>query len=129
MQITIIGTDKVYLWKIKPKNKNKRFYKINGQMYKAIRSELQRLYRKKYDEWAPTDEIIIFRENRIIPYDTNNTTSYAQDDILAEIDAVKFAYRKKMGWGLWGKVSGSMGLLWPAIVLGISAIFIIGAFI
>ena len=66
MQITIIGTDKVYLWKIKPKNKNKRFFKINNQMYKALRSELTRLYRKKYDEWAPTDEVIIFRENRII---------------------------------------------------------------
>lgn len=128
MQITIIGTDKVYLWKIKPKNKNKRFFKINNQMYKALRSELTRLYRKKYDEWAPTDEIIIFRENRIIPYHSNGTTSYAQDDLLAEIDAVKFAYRKKIGWGLWGKVSGSGGWLWPALVLGISAILVIGAF-
>lgn len=118
MQITIIGIDRVYLWKIKPKNRNKRFYKINNQMYKALTSELTRLHRKKYDKWTGTDDVIIFRDNGRIPYHTKNTTSYEQDDILAEIDAIKFAYRGKPKWALWGKVGGS-GWLWPLLVLGI----------
>lgn len=118
MQITIVGVDRVYLWKIKPKNRNKRFYKINNQMYKALTSELRRLHRMKYDSWEGTDDVIIFRDNGRIPYHTNGTTSYDQDDILAEIDAIKFAYRKKIGFSLWGKVGGA-GWLWPLLVISI----------
>lgn len=118
MQITIIGVDRVYIWKIKPRNRNKRFFKINNQMYKALTSELQRLHRKKYDEWSGTDDVIMFHENFRKPYHTNGTTSYDQDDILAEIDAVKFAYRKKPGWSLWGKV-GNSGWIWPLLVIAI----------
>lgn len=118
MQITIVGEDRVYIWKIKKKSRYKKFFKINGQMYKAYTSELRRLRRVKFGEFAGTDDCIIFRDNSRIPYDTNGTTLYDQDAIIEEIDAVKFAYRSKPKWGLWGKVGGS-SWLWPLIVIAI----------
>lgn len=128
MQITIIGPDRVYLWKIKDKSRYKKFFRIHDQMYKAIVSELHRLHRTKYGEAAGTDDVIIFADDSRVPYETNNTTSYDQDHILEEIDAVKFAYRHKPKWGLWGKVAGK-GWLWPALVLSIFGIIIAAAFL
>lgn len=118
MQIAIIGEDRVYLWKIKKKSRYKKFFKINGQMYKVFTSELRCLRRVKYGQYVGTDDCIIFKDNSRIPYDTNGKTIYDQDAIIEEIDAVKFAYRNRPKWGLWGKVGGS-GWLWPLIVVAI----------
>lgn len=128
MQITIKCVNRVYLWKIKNKSRHKGFFRINGQMYKAYTSELKRLRRSKHDEEKDTDDVIIFDDNSRVPYDTNNTTSYDQDAIIEEIDAIKFAYRGKPKFGLWGKVGGSFDKWWPLLVLGIFGILIAAAF-
>lgn len=129
MQITIVCVDRVYLWKIKNKSRHKAFYKINGQMYKVYTSELKRLRRKKYGEDAGTDDVIMYAENCRIPYESNNTTIYDQDAILEEIDAIKFAYRGKPKFGLWGRVSGNFDKWWPVLVLAIAGILIAAAFL
>lgn len=117
MQIVIIGVDRVYIWKIKGKKRNKLFYRINKQMYKVHTNELQRVYRFKYGKYIGTDDTIVYRENSRFPYDTNGSASYDQDNILEEIDAIKLAYRSRFGFGLWGRVSAGTGWFWPLVVL------------
>lgn len=129
MQITIKGTDRCYLWKIKSKARNKIYFRINGQMYTVHTSELVRCRRSKYGEAVGTDDIIMFMEDSRVPYESKNPELYNQDHILEGIDARKFAYRKKPKWGIWGKVSGkNFEKWWPLLVLAIFGILIAAAF-
>lgn len=128
MQITIVGNDFVNLCDVPRRNHNKIFFILRNGMYKCEPQEFTRRRVTKYGEYAGTDECIIFKEGSLTPYHhKDKTVSYLPDDLMAEIDSEKITYKNKG----FGKFFGSLDSqkLWPIVVLGISAIVVIGAFI
>lgn len=126
MQIAIIGNDFVNLCNVKKRNQNKIWFVLRKGMYKAVPQEFTRKRMTKYGHVMATDECIIFKEGETMPYHPRDTTSYAFDDLLAEIDSEKLTYKKSHMFGKFFAILGNNSDgVWIFFVLGISLIAIV----
>ena len=128
-QITIKGTDHVYLWNVKKNKQNKVFFRIRNQLYKVYPCELRRMFITRYGEFDGTDAIIIFKENAIQPYHPRGI-NYDQDATLEDLDARRLTYKSPIRGGIFAKLGNSLnGWLWPVLVIGIFGLAVALAFL
>lgn len=130
MQITIVGNDFVNICNVKKRNQNKIWFVLRKGMYKCVPQEFTRKRMTKFGHVMTTDECIIFKEGDTMPYHPQGTTSYAFDDLLAEIDSEKLTYKKSHLFGkFFAMLENNSDGVWIAFVLLISAAAIIGGLI
>lgn len=89
MMIIIIGNARAEIHKIPIKDQDKHFIQTRGQLYKIYPDQLARLRLTADGAPAGDDELIVFRENSIIPYHPRPGIAYDQDSIIADIELHK----------------------------------------
>lgn len=88
MQVHVIGRNRAEICKVKNKDVEKHFFSSRRMLFKVYADGLTRCIVTKYGHWKMDEEIIIYKENAIIPYHPKNVC-YADWKICAEIDEHK----------------------------------------
>ena len=68
MMLILIGADRAHMIRIARRDYGKHFITYRSQLYKVYPDGLSRCYLYKWGKQAGDDEIIIYKENAIIPY-------------------------------------------------------------
>ena len=95
MMVIIMGEDRAEYCKVKKKHKEKHFFKTRNQLYRVRPEGLARC-RIDYFGTVETDEIIVYSENEIIPYQPKGEVQYTMDKMYMDLDA-----HKQMTGGSW----------------------------
>lgn len=88
MQVHIIGHNRAEICKIKNKDVEKHFFTSRRMLFKVYADGLTRCRRTRYGRPDTDEEIIIYKENAIVPYHPRQV-SYLDWKICAEIDEHK----------------------------------------
>lgn len=88
MQVHIIGHNRAEICKIKNRDVEKHFFTSRRMLFKVYADGLTRCLITKHGHNAGDEEIIIYKENAIIPYHTRQV-AYEDWKICAEIDEHK----------------------------------------
>lgn len=88
MKVIIIGCNRAEIVTIKTMNQNKHFLESRGQLYKVAPDALTRMRIIKDGKEEDSEEVVIYRENSIVPYHSHGVP-HDQERILAEIDEHK----------------------------------------
>lgn len=88
MQVHVIGHNRAEICKIKNKDVEKHFFTSRRMLFKVYADGLTRCRRTRYGYPDTDEEIIIYKENAIVPYHTKQV-SYEDWKICAEIDEHK----------------------------------------
>lgn len=91
MKFIIIGHNRVESCTIKGKDTEKIFVRKRGQTYMIPPDALTRCKRTKYGRPSTDEEIIVFSENAVIPYETESTkkVNYQSSNVLGMVDLMK----------------------------------------
>lgn len=89
MWVIISGVNRVEFCKIIKKNDfARRFFMTRGQLYFVPANGLTRMRIREFGKERPSEAVIAYEENKIVPYDTKDLT-YCMDNFLADIDRYK----------------------------------------
>lgn len=88
MQVHVIGRNRAEMCKVKNKDVEKHFFSSRRMLFKVYADGLTRCIVTKYGHWKMDEEIIVYKENAIVPYHPKNVC-YADWKICAEIDEHK----------------------------------------
>ena len=89
MIVIISGCNRVEFCKVKKKKDfDRRFFMTRGQLYFVPTNGLTRMRIYTYGKERPSEAVIAYKENEIVPYDTCNL-DYNMDNFLADIDRYK----------------------------------------
>ena len=88
MKVYVIGRNRAEMCKIKNKDVEKHFFTSRKMLFKVYADGLTRCRMTKYGYSDGDEEIIMFKENAIIPYHPKNVC-YDDWKICAEIDEHK----------------------------------------
>ena len=89
MIVIISGCNRVELCKVKKKKDfDRRFFVTRGELYYVPVNGLTRMRVYTYGKERPSEAVIAYKENEIVPYDTKDLT-YSMDNLLADIDRYK----------------------------------------
>lgn len=89
MIVIISGCNRVELCKVKKKKDfDRRFFMTRGQLYYVPTHGLTRMRVYTYGKERPSEAVIAYKENEIIPYDVKEI-EYSMDNLLADIDRYK----------------------------------------
>lgn len=88
MQVHIIGHNRAEMCKIKNRDVEKHFFTSRRMLFKVYADGLTRCRRTRYGHPDTDEEIIIYKENAIVPYRPRQV-SYLDWKICAEIDEHK----------------------------------------
>lgn len=88
MQVHIVGHNRAEICKIKNRDVEKHFFTSRRMLFKVYADGLTRCKRTRYGRPDTDEEIIIYKENAIIPYHPRQV-SYLDWKICAEIDEHK----------------------------------------
>ena len=94
MKVYIFGRNRAEIGKIKLKDVEKHFYTSRRQLYIVRPDNLTRVFLNKYGHPEGDDEIIVYKENALIPYHPRNGCYYDWK-IMAEIDEHKIMLQPK----------------------------------
>lgn len=95
--IVIMGEDRAEYCKVAKKHKEKHFFKTRNQLYRMRPEGLARC-KIDYFGTVKSDEIIVYAENEIIPYQIKGEIQYTMDKFFMDLDA-----HKQMTGGTWFK--------------------------
>ena len=126
MQVHIIGRNRAEMCRIKNRDTDKHYFMSRRMLFSVYPDNLTRCIITKYGRWKTDEEIIIYKENAIIPYHPKNGC-FADWKICAEIDEHKKLLIGKQspltlianGYKGLSKVIGGSGI--ALIMLGILA--------
>lgn len=127
MKVIIIGCNRAEIIPIKTMNQNKHFLESRGQLYKVAPDALTRMRIIKDGKEEDSEEVVIYRENSIIPYHSHGVP-HDQERILAEIDEHKLMgpepspLGRAMPWikearGAWGSLVPMLPAAGAVIIL------------
>lgn len=68
MMVILIGAARADMIKIKRKDYGKHFMSFRGQLYKVFPDGLTKCYTYRWGERKADEELIVYKENAIIPY-------------------------------------------------------------
>lgn len=88
MQVHIIGRNRAEICKVKNRDVDKHYFRSRNMLFSVFPDNLTRCIITKYGRWDNDEEIIIYKENAIIPYHPKNGC-FADWKICAEIDEHK----------------------------------------
>lgn len=88
MQVHVIGRNRAEICKVKNKDTDKHYFMSRKMLFSVFPDNLTRCIITKYGRWKTDEEIIIYKENAIIPYHPKNGC-FADWKICAEIDEHK----------------------------------------
>lgn len=89
MIVIISGCNRVEYCKVKKKKDfDRRFFMTRGQLYFVPTNGLVRMRVYHYGKERPSEAVIAYKENEIVPYDTCGL-DYSMDNFLADIDRYK----------------------------------------
>ena len=97
MMVVIMGEDRAEYCKVAKKFKERHFFKTRNQLYRVRPEGLARC-RIDYFGKVTSDEIIVYAENEIIPYQVKGEIMYTMDKFYMDLDA-----HKQMTGGSWFK--------------------------
>lgn len=96
MIVIISGCNRVELCKVKKKKDfDRRFFITRGQLYFVPTNGLTRMRIYHYGKERPSEAVIAYKENEIIPYDTHDII-YNMNNLLADID--RYKQMTNYGW-------------------------------
>ncbi len=99
----ISGVNRAEFFEVKRKKDFSRvFFMTRQQLYRVSPNGLTRVFITHYGKERPSDAIISYKENEIIPYDTKGL-DYCMDNFLADIDRYKLMtdyswFKKNRPW-------------------------------
>lgn len=96
MMVILVGANKATLLRVRGADAKKHFLLFRGELYKTYPDGLTRLIVRKFGRRVKTDEVIVYKENAIVPYDCRSQL-YTMGKILSEIDNHKKSIGKKRG--------------------------------
>lgn len=88
MQVIIIGQNRAEFCKVKKNDKEKHFFMTRKQLYRVYPDGLTRMMVTRYGEQEESDEVIVYKENEIIPYHTHGL-DYTSNRFVFQIDEHK----------------------------------------
>lgn len=88
MKVIISGVNRMEFCEIKKKDLDKRFFMTRGELYFIPTNGMTRMRRYEYGKEKESDEVIIYEENTIVPYDQRDV-HYNMEFLLADIDRYK----------------------------------------
>lgn len=89
MQVIISGANRVEICTVKKKTDfDRRFFMTRGQLYFVPTDALVRMQVYEYGKRKPSEAVIIYKENEIVPYDPCDI-EWCMDNLLADIDRYK----------------------------------------
>lgn len=88
MQVIIIGRNRAEICKVKRRDEEKHFFESRKMLMKVYADNLTRCKIYRYGHWDKDEEIIIYKENAIVPYHPKNGC-FADWKLCAEIDEHK----------------------------------------
>lgn len=88
MKVIITGVNRVEFCDIKRQDLDKRFFLTRGELYFIPTNGLVRMRKIDYGKERESEEVIVYEENSITPYDTCGL-NYEMDLMLADIDRYK----------------------------------------
>ena len=95
MMVIIHGEDRSEYCKVAKKHKEKHFFETRNQLYRVRPEGLARCKIDYFGE-KRTDEVIVYPENEIIPYQVKGGLEYKMDKFLMDLDN-----HKNMTGGSW----------------------------
>lgn len=95
MMVIIQGEDRAEYCNVKAKLQERHFFKTRNQLYRVRPEGLARM-RIDYFGEKSTDEVIVYSENEIIPYQPKGEVMYTMDKFFMDLDA-----HKQMTGGTW----------------------------
>lgn len=89
MIVIISGCNRVEFCKVrKKKDFDRQFFMTRGQLYIVPPNGFTRMRIIEYGKERPSEAVIAYKENEIVPYDTKNL-EYSMDNLLCDIDRYK----------------------------------------
>lgn len=123
--VIIIGRNRAELCKVPTKDQERHFFQSRGQLYKVYPDALTRA---DIDDMGRirTDEIIVFRENALVPYHPHDV-DYSFDTLLREVDEHKLMsprtllgnaqiFFRKAG-NIWKQIVPYIGLIITGVIV------------
>lgn len=90
MQIIISGVNRVEFCKVtKKKDFDRRFFMTRGQLYFVPVNGLTRMRIREFGKDRDSDAVIVYEENKIVPYDIKDNLEFKMDNLLMDIDRFK----------------------------------------
>lgn len=134
MKVIISGVNRMEFCDIKRKDLDKRFFMTRGELYFVPTNGMTRLRRYEYGKEKESDEVIIYEENMITPYDTRDI-QYSMDNLLSDIDRYKmmtdYSWFKRVkpwfettGIQIWKLLTSTGGI----VVIVLAWVFLTGGF-
>ena len=89
MQVIISGKNRVEFCTVnKKRDLDRRFFMTRGQLYLVPPDGLVRMNIIEYGKKRPSEAVIMYAENEIVPYETFDKP-YTMDNLLNDIDRYK----------------------------------------
>lgn len=89
MYVIISGANRVEFCEVKRKRDfDRRFFMSRGQLYFIPTNGMTRMRIVEFGKERPSEAVIIYEENSIVPYDTCGL-DYCMDNFLCDIDRYK----------------------------------------
>lgn len=89
MQVIISGINRVEFCTVnKKKDLDRRFFMTRGQLYLVPPDGLVRMRVIEYGKKRPSEAVIMYKENEIVPYETFDKP-YTMNNLLNDIDRYK----------------------------------------
>lgn len=101
--VIIMGRDRAEYCNVKKKYKEKHFFRTREQLYRVRPEGLSRMRINYFGKVKGSDEVVVYRENEIIPYQNPCNINYSMDNFMRDIDrhkimAQKNWFGKKNSW-------------------------------
>ena len=127
MQVIIIGQNRAEFCNVKKNDKEKHFFMTRKQLYRVYPDGLTRMKVTRFGIEDESDEVIVYKENEIVPYHTRGL-DYSANRFVFVIDEHKLLtsgswFNKAKPWftttgmELWKLATSGGGIALLVIVL------------